>query len=242
MMKKVFMIGIVLLLCMLLGATSVKAIAESVISVTDAVMTIQAPTTITEGEKIITANITLGKITASPELTTGETVPMGYEADIEYDTNIVESISVKPLNGWSCQIANKRIVADTTAATENTPIAELTITLKENVPAETKVNVQFKNFNISDGADLDKTLSLSIATTIEAKATTNENTTNNVTVNEVTNTTNNETKNESTTTNTTVKKGTLPKAGKNGGLIIMMIVLAIAGILGFIRYHSIKVK
>ena len=225
-----------MLVCML-GGTAFSASAQ----ITDVNMSIQAPTTIQEGETSITATIMLGKL--APDGLTGDiSVPMGYEADVQYDTNIVESITAKGLNGWSCQIANNRIVADTNTVSANTKVAELTIKLKAGVPAGTKVDVQFKNFNISDGASLDKTISLAVGTTIEAKVANSDTTPANDTNNTITNTTTTTDTEKQNATNSTVKSGNLPKAGETSGLITAIVVLGVIAILGIIRYHSIKVK
>jgi len=84
-------------------------------------------------ENTIKLVLSLGKFTAIKE-----NAMIGYEAKLNYEEEIFETVEakdVKGLNGWTATYSpiTKAIIGDPIVGKEDTEIAEITLTLKEGV-------------------------------------------------------------------------------------------------------------
>ena len=80
---------------------------------------------------------------------------LGYEASIEYDNTVFESISMEGLNGWDTPDYDEtthKFVSTTKTAKANTNIAKITMKVKKNA-TEKQTEIKIKNLIISDGID-----------------------------------------------------------------------------------------
>lgn len=181
---------------------------------------------------------------------------LGYEATLNYDSNMVESATIEGLNGWNViyEASTKKIVGDTGDAKANTNTAKIVLKLKENIPDGTSGKISIKNLLLTDGTN---DFSFSKDITIEKKS---DNTTNNETNKETNNTTNSETNNtnmsntqktnNSTTSGNNTTKANLttntkaitklPAAGLNNTIILAIVIAIIASII--FKFKSRKIK
>ncbi len=100
-------------------------------------------------ENTIKLVLSLGKFTAIKE-----NAMIGYEAKLNYEEEIFETVEakdVKGLNGWTATYSpiTKAIIGDPIVGKEDTEIAEITLTLKEGVETE-KATVSLTDFLLSD--------------------------------------------------------------------------------------------
>lgn len=102
--------------------------------------------TITQEDKTVILTLSFGKFMAIEE-----NPLLGYEAILEYDENIFEKVTIEGLNGWVVNYSDmtKRIVSDPKVGKENTDIAKLTFTLKEEVKLGT-ATIKLKDILLSD--------------------------------------------------------------------------------------------
>lgn len=78
---------------------------------------------------------------------------LGYEAVLEYDNNVFESVTIESLNNWNdveYYESTGKILATTKNAKANTKIAQITLKLKSNANVE-KTTILLKNMIVSDG-------------------------------------------------------------------------------------------
>lgn len=214
-------------------------------------MNIQGNTTVTEEEKTIEITMSLGSFTGIEE---GN--PLGYQGKIQYDENIISSISVEGLNGWkaSYEESTKTLLGETDVANANTQIAKITLTLKEDLQPNTTGNIQFEEILLTDGTN-DFTFNKTLTITVEGKEDNSEednveNETGNENVTENENTTGNTEENNNKVTNTeTIKTNNidkttastkLPAAGLKNILIISIFILIIITIIAKIKSKDIK--
>lgn len=216
-------------------------------------MNIQGNTTVTEEEKTIEITMSLGSFTGIEE---GQ--PLGYQGKIQYDENIIASISVEGLNGWkaSYEESTKTLLGETDVANSNTNIAKITVTLKEDLKPNTTGNIQFEEILLTDGTNdftFNKTLTITVEGTEDSSEDEDnslENETGNENVIENENTTGNTEENNNKVTNTeTIKTNNidkttastkLPAAGLKNILIISIFILVIITIIAKIKSKSIK--
>ena len=86
---------------------------------------------VTQGTKTVTYTISLGDFVGIPE-----NAMMGYEAVLEYDSNVFSSATIEGLNDWTAQYteSTKRLIGETrTKGEANKEIAKITLTLKESL-------------------------------------------------------------------------------------------------------------
>lgn len=100
-------------------------------------------------ENTIKLVLSLGKFTDIKE-----NAMIGYEAKLNYEEEIFETVEakdVKGLNGWTATYSpiTKAIIGDPIVGKEDTEIVEITLTLKEGVETE-KATVSLTNFLLSD--------------------------------------------------------------------------------------------
>ena len=201
---------------------------------------------IEDKQSTIELMISLGAL-ENLSLTNGKIV-LGYEATLNYDSNIVESATIEGLNGWTAvyEASTKKIVGDTVDAKANTNTAKIVLKLKENIPDGTSGKISIKNLLLTDGTN---DFSFSKDITIEKKsADTANNETNsqanitNTSNTQKTNTTttsgNNTTKSNLTTNTTAIKK--LPAAGLNNIIILVIGIVIITAII--FKFKSRKIK
>lgn len=118
---------------------------------------------IEQGTKTVTYKISLGKF---EEIT--ENPMMGYEAVLDYDSDVFKSVSIEGLNGWTAQYSDstKRLIGETQSKGEEyKEIAKITLTLKDDAPATT-TSIKLKKVVLSvngvDEYDYEKEVSLKI--------------------------------------------------------------------------------
>lgn len=197
---------------------------------------------------------------------------LGYEASIEYDNTVFESIVMEGLNGWDTPDYDEtthKFVSTTKTAKANTNIAKITMKVKKNA-TEKQTEIKIKNLIISDGID-SNTLNLQKSFSLVANQTnnsTNEDNKGNDNKKDDFNKDdqkddqkNNQTnldnenkedskKNENTITITPEDKekndGTtaIGKIPQTGGkpVIIAILSIGVIGIICYIRYRSIQIK
>ena len=119
-MKKV--ISLVVLVSIILVANTVLA-ASAKVNVT-------GQTAIEEGTKTVTMTVSLG---AFDDVAEGET--LGFQATLEYNNNIFDSVTVQGLNGWdvSYEDSSKVVTGLTKSSKANVQIATFTFTPKSSI-------------------------------------------------------------------------------------------------------------
>ena len=177
---------------------------------------------------------------------------LGYQATLNYDSNMVESATIEGLNGWNViyEASTKKIVGDTGDAKANTNTAKIVLKLKENIPDGTSGKISIKNLLLTDGTN---DFSFNKDITIEKKsADTTNNETNNTTNSETNNTdmsntqkTNNSTTSGNNTTKANLTANTkaitkLPAAGLNNAIILAIVIATISAII--FKFKSRKIK
>lgn len=95
---------------------------------------LKGATKIQQTDKTYIATILLGdfKEIADPRV-------LGYEATLNYDEEVFESVEVKGLNGWAANYkdSTKMLIGDTSSAKANTEITQIIFTRKEDVRVDT---------------------------------------------------------------------------------------------------------
>lgn len=182
-------------------------------------------------------------------LTNGKLV-LGYEATLDYDSNIIESATVEGLNGWTVvyEASTKKIVGDTVDAKANTDTAKIVLKLKNNIPNGTSGKISVKNLLLTDGTN-----DFSFSKNITVEKNNSENTENktNTPTNTSTNKYNTQTSNNSATSGNNTNKSNssltantaitkLPAAGLNNVIILAIVIVLIAAII--FKFKSRKIK
>lgn len=129
---------------------------------------------------------------------------LGYQATLEYDKNMFESVTVTGENGWTTtydSTKSTKIVADTASAKANTEITKITLKLKEGLKDKTTGKILLKDLILTDGTDESK-FSKEFSVTFQNENQENNNTNNETNTN--TNVNNNANQNTTNSTNNTV--------------------------------------
>ena len=248
-MKKV--ISLVVLVSIILVANTVLA-ASAKVNVT-------GQTAIEEGTKTVTMTVSLG---AFDDVAEGET--LGFQATLEYNNNIFDSVTVQGLNGWdvSYEDSSKVVTGLTKSSKANVQIATFTFTVKDGVTAGSTDNILLNNFLLSNDGTLNQEENYSLKVSIVEKPTIEEpgtpepenevggnntvntgNTTENkVTGNNVAGSTKNNTVYNTIKDNTVKGSNKLPAAGLTNTIIISAVVVLIVGVGFMIRSKTIKLK
>lgn len=209
-------------------------------------------TKISQDTQKITYTISLGDFTGIPQ-----NPIMGYEAVLEYDKNIFESVTVEGLNNWTSQYdeSTGRLIGETKeTAQPNKGIAKITLTLNQNVnPGNT--TIKLKNVLLTVNDDIDFEYEKEATLTIEEKSEDKDKEETNGKNEEEAGEDKKEEKPDTTTSNNnstgtsinkanTDKTTTSAKLPKTGTYTIALIVLVIGavGIVCLIRYKSIETK
>ena len=193
---------------------------------------------------------------------------LGYEGKLEYDSNIFESATITSLSDWETanyDASTGMFLATTTTAKAGTPIAQITLDLKDNITVGS-TQVKITDFTFADG-NTQKVFSKTVDYTFpynvpEEQPDTDpeENPNTNVLTNQVINVVTNQAVNETTNTtqntvqNITIEEitgsnrdqttatTTIPQTGSGMGWIVALGVIGIVGIAAYIRYRSIPLK
>lgn len=196
--------------------------------------------TIKEGE---TLEITLSL--KDINITTGDKGLGAYQANIEFNTNIFEYVSIKGLNSWDTPVYNDGGFSTTTSTGEviksDEDVAVITLKAKTNL-SNGNTTIKINNISASTGKDTVTTSDVTKTITVSGKSTngTSNNTTNNNTqtasnknqTNKTTNTINS--KNDKTTTTKT-----MPKTGEtNIMLYIIIAIVMVSAITGIYVYRN----
>ncbi len=236
-MKKITKLGImIIILAMMVSLTTIVK-AEPTEKTGDVNMTITMDSVI-KNTKTLTATVALGTFEGVTE-----NQPMAYEMVLDYNAEFITGVEVKGLNNWNASYndSTKRLLGDTSQATPNQKIAEITFTLAGNIPVGTKLEIKFNQINVANDDTLDQTFSLiQQATITDSNSGTENNTTNDT--NETINSTTNTIATQNTTDSTIAKTPTLPKAGISNVIVIAIVIIGLLGIGFMIRSKSIKLK
>lgn len=247
-MKKVILISLILILICI---TSVYAI-ETANTFNIEVQTNSS--NISKDQKQVTIDLYLKNYQGDGTL--------GYEGKLEYDKNVFETATITALSDWDKVVydtATGKFVSTTTDAKTDTKIAQITLELKENVTIE-KAQVKITNLVLSDGTvedTLNKTITYNFPHNVKQEETiqkepilanivvdtgttqkqetptqVKQETPKQLTVESV----------QKTETDNTKAQTTIPQTGTTmTGTIIISIVILL-GIIGYIKYRSIKLK
>ena len=129
-MKKIVTSFIILIIAILMYQTVYATENSTGASV---VFNFSGDSKVTQGTKTVTYTISLGDFVGVPENSM-----MGYEAVLEYDSNVFSSAAIEGLNDWTAQYteSTKRLIGETrTKGEANKEIAKITLTLKDDAPA-----------------------------------------------------------------------------------------------------------
>ena len=144
-MKKI--ISSIIILCIVLSICSLSNAANGSIEFNF----IGDESEIEQGTKTVTYKISLGKFEGI-----AENAMMGYEAVLDYDSDVFESVSIEGLNGWTAQYSDstKRLIGETQSKGEEyKEIAKITLTLKDDAKPTT-TSIKLKNVVLSvNGVD-----------------------------------------------------------------------------------------
>ena len=254
-MKKIISI-IFIIMILIAGTVNVKATDDQAKNIE---LNVSGQTTIGVDERTVEIIISLGNFTG-----VSENIVLGYQAILEYDENMFESIEVEGLNSWTTtyEASTKILIGELATATakQNTNITRITLTLKDGVQPGTSGTINLRNIELTDGTN-DFTYNRTITVRIEEESNPGDNTNtiqdnttntngqnqagNSVISNNVsaTNTPNSASglnrTNSSNVDNTTATK-VIPKAGMTNILIIGICVVIVAGIIFKIKSRKIK--
>lgn len=259
-MKKIIsMIFIIIIL--IAGTVNVKATDEQAKNIE---LNVSGQTTIGVDERTVEVIIALGNFTGI-----SENIVLGYQATLEYDENMFDSIKVEGLNSWTAtyEESTQILIGELATATAkaNTNITKITLTLKDGIEPGTMGTINLKNIELTDGTN-DFTYNKSITVKVEEEKTEEPNTNTTGDTNTIQdNTTNTNEQNQAgnlvdnkvSATNTpnsasglnkvnsnnvdnTKAVKSIPKAGMTNILIIGICVITIAGIIFKIKSRKIK--
>lgn len=182
---------------------------------------LKGETSILEDEENYTLTVYLGEFT-----TISNNAVMGYETVLDYDEEVFEKVTIKGLNGWTCNYNNhtKMLIADTASAKANTEITQILFQIKENIQPTT-TDITLNNLLVTNDQN-DFKYQKKITLTIKENA-----------IMEKTSNTVNDT--ETKQTDISTAKRELPKAGME--IIILIGILIFIGIIwlsgkGYISY------
>ena len=153
-----------------------------------------------------------------------------YEGNIEYDSNVFEDLKMSGNDEWDKPLENNgkftSVKSDGICTSESQEIATITLKVKANAKSGNTV-VNIKNFEASNGEKNISTEDKEIKFTIENDQST---------VNQNNNVNNNQNNNNY---NASIKNGKLPYAGNSVKLIIGISIVAIIGVVVYIKYKRL---
>ena len=243
-MMKNKIIMAILIIAMILTIGTISSFAEGEANIE---LNLNGQTTINEDTKTVELTLSLGDFTGVEDGAT-----LGYQATLEYDENMFQSVEVEGLNGWTAnyESSTKVLLGDVDRANPNTDITKITLTLKDDVQPGTEGKVQINNILLTDG-DNDFTFNKEVTVKMEEEVTTpveddNTNnsgnngnaTNNNSSINA--NISNNAGMQSGNTDNTTVQATRLPNTGIENIILVAIAVTIVAIIVFKIKSRDIK--
>lgn len=243
-MMKNKIIMTILIIAMILTIGTISSFAEGEANIE---LNLNGQTTINEDTKTVELTLSLGDFTG---VEAGAT--LGYQATLEYDENMFQSVEVEGLNGWTAnyESSTKVLLGDVDRANPNTDITKITLTLKDDVQPGTEGKVQINNILLTDGNN-DFTFNKEVTVKMEEEVTTpveddNTNnsgnngnaTNNNSSINA--NISNNAGMQSENTDNTTVQATRLPNTGIENIILVAIAVTIVAIIVFKIKSRDIK--
>lgn len=243
-MMKNKIIMTILIIAMILTIGTISSFAEEEANIE---LNLNGQTTINEDTKTVELTLSLGDFTG---VEAGAT--LGYQATLEYDENMFQSVEVEGLNGWTAnyESSTKVLLGDVDRANPNTDITKITLTLKDDVQPGTEGKVQINNILLTDGNN-DFTFNKEVTVKMEEEVTTpveddNTNnsgnngnaTNNNSSINA--NISNNAGMQSENTDNTTVQATRLPNTGIENIILVAIAVTIVAIIVFKIKSRDIK--
>lgn len=243
-MMKNKIIMAILIIAMILTIGTISSFAEGEANIE---LKLNGQTTINEDTKTVELTLSLGDFTGVEDGAT-----LGYQATLEYDKNMFQSVEVEGLNGWTAnyESSTKVLLGDVDKANPNTDITKITLTLKDDVQPGTEGKVQIKNILLTDG-DNDFSFNKEVTVKMEEETTTpaeDDNTNNsenngNATKNNSSinaNIANNAGMQSGNTDNTTVQATRLPNTGIENIRLVAIAVTIVAIIVFKIKSRDIK--
>lgn len=238
-MKKIITSLMIILLLLVGGISFYTVDAETGIE-----LNLTGTTAIKQDDKTLTLTLSLGNFTEI-----SDNCVLGYEAVLDYDESVFESVTVRGLNGWSSSYENstKILIGDTASAKANTSITEIVFTLKEGIQPTT-TDIQLKNIiltNDDNDFEFNKKITVAIQGTDTPKPSDDETKGDSEKPSEKENKTpaDNTTPDKTVTSkDNTIANKKIPAAGYQSILLIIAISVLIIGALSLIRYKSIKLK
>ena len=243
-MMKNKIIMAILIIAMILTIGTISSFAEGEANIE---LNLNGQTTINEDAKTVELTLSLGDFTG---VEAGAT--LGYQATLEFDENMFQSVEVEGLNGWTAnyESSTKVLLGDVDKANPNTDITKITLTLKDDVQPGTEGKVQINNILLTDGNN-DFTFNKEVTVKMEEEVTTpveddNTNnsgnngnaTNNNSSINA--NISNNAGMQSENTDNTTVQATRLPNTGIENIILVAIAVTIVAIIVFKIKSRDIK--
>ena len=243
-MMKNKIIMTILIIAMILTIGTISSFAEGEANIE---LNLNGQTTINEDAKTVELTLSLGDFTG---VEAGAT--LGYQATLEFDENMFQSVEVEGLNGWTAnyESSTKVLLGDVDKANPNTDITKITLTLKDDVQPGTEGKVQINNILLTDGNN-DFTFNKEVTVKMEEEVTTpveddNTNnsgnngnaTNNNSSINA--NISNNAGMQSENTDNTTVQATRLPNTGIENIILVAIAVTIVAIIVFKIKSRDIK--
>lgn len=171
---------------------------------------------------------------------------IGYQATLDYDESVFESVTLTAQNGWNATYndTTKKIVQDTTTAKQNQEVGKLTFTLK-SYTKDVSTTIKITGIKIATDTEFVTPADKSVSVKVKAEEAKEDNTVDNVVGNNITlNTTNNTSGNKVSVTgnniDTTTAKNILPATGIGRVLLIMLVICIISAV--FFRFKARKIK
>lgn len=243
-MMKNKIIMTILIIAMILTIGTISSFAEGEANIK---LNLNGQTTVNKDTKTVELTLSLGDFTG---VEAGAT--LGYQATLEFDENMFQSVEVEGLNGWTAnyESSTKVLLGDVDRANPNTDITKITLTLKDDVQPGTEGKVQINNILLTDGNN-DFTFNKEVTVKMEEEVTTpveddNTNnsgnngnaTNNNSSINA--NISNNAGMQSENTDNTTVQATRLPNTGIENIILVAIAVTIVAIIVFKIKSRDIK--
>lgn len=185
--------------------------------------------TVLAGDCTSTMTASSSKVKQGAEVTFTTTIKSpekalnAISAEIDYDTNLLEYVSMTAGNGWSGDLKNKKLVLVTLNANK-----DVTIDFKFKVKSSATVGNAVVTLKNIQGVDLDETeYAIPNATrtiSIEASATKDPTTDNNIP--------------KVNTTNETPKANTIPYTGVEDWVMPIAFIAIIAAAIGYVCYRK----
>jgi len=184
-------------------------------------------------DKTVTIVISLGDFVG-----TQDNCVLGYEAILEYDKTVFQSIEIVGLNGWSCDYedSTKILLGDVNAAKANTNIAKIIFTLNDEVEETTSV-VHFNNIELTDGTnDFRYNKKANVTIKRQEIQETPIGQENDKKINIITG------EKEDKKADETISKKNIPQTGGNNVIMILIGIMLVMAIIGLIGYKKIRLK